>query len=837
MSKFRSLLSLRPQWRWPVRRWQRWWQGLTPVHQDRLVSVVPLISVLLFLAAIASAFTYFTQLEAQREQQEVTRDVEYAQQRLRLRLLEPHEPLQRMAQQIVNQELDPFQFSATAELLAGRFPELLAVSWLDAQNRVVATHAAALAPAQLNRSPGQPVLDEETGGALGVAREIMQPHFSRPLGGLGPDARLLLLLPLTQQGRYQGTLLVEYSLELLLRLGVPGDVRTRYAVALIDLSGNVVAGSVHQFEPDGIALLPWTGQPRSHQMAVAPVGPHLQLRATGYRISRDAAGEGFFWVVGSLSLLTIWMLLTNLRITRRRLQAQRALQTETLFRRAMENSMLTGMRALDLNGRITYVNPAFCSMTGWSESDLVGAQAPFPYWPAADVDKLHIRLEDELSGRTNAGGFEMPVQRKNGSTFFARMYVSPLIDSKGQQTGWMTSMTDISEPKRVREELGASYRRFTTVLDTLDQAVSVAPLNSTELLFANRMYQTWFGSTAGGHRQLIQLSQSSGTPASRPDGEDPQSDGLAGLPTDSLFEAHANHAELFIETLNQWLEVRSRYLTWVDGRLVQMVIASDITARRRAEQQAALQQERAEAASRLITMGEMASSVAHELNQPLTAISNYSSGMIARLQQQQISEAELLEVLQKTAKQAQRAGQIIQRIRAFVKRSEPTPTPSDAAQMVGNAVELAEIDLRRHLVRLNTYVAARLPQLLVDPILIEQVLINLLKNAGEAIIQAQRPVGQRQVELCVTPRHIEGLPVVEFSVRDNGRGIPPEQLERIYEAFYSTKAEGMGIGLKLCRSIVESHHGRLQARNLYNGQEIMGCEFSFWIPTLTALNP
>ena len=835
MSKFLSLFSPRLDWRWPVRRWQRWWQGLSPVHQDRLVSIVPLISVLLFLAAIASAFTYFTQLEAQREQQEVTRDVEYAQQRLRLRLLEPHEPLQRMALQIVNQELDPFQFSTAAELLAGRFPELLAVSWLDQQDRVVATHAAALAPAQLNRSAGQPVLNEETGGALGVAREIMQPHFSRPLGGLGPDARLLLLLPLTQHGSYQGTLLVEYSLELLLRLGVPGDVRTRYAVALLDLSGNVMAGSVHQFEPDGLILLPWTGQPRSFQMAVAPVGPHLQLRATGYRISRDAAGEGFFWVVGSLSLLTIWMLLTNLRHTRRRLQAQRALQSETLFRRAMENSMLTGMRALDLNGRITYVNPAFCSMTGWSESDLVGAQAPFPYWPASDVDKLHIRLEDELSGRTNAGGFEMPVQRKNGSTFYARMYVSPLIDSKGQQTGWMTSMTDISEPKRIREELGASYRRFTTVLDTLDQAVSVAPLNSTELLFANRMYQTWFGSTADGHRQLIQLSQRSG--ATRPDGEDHQSDGLAGLPTDTLFEATTDHAELFLETLNKWLEVRTRYLTWVDGRLVQMVIASDITARRRAEQQAALQQERAEAASRLITMGEMASSVAHELNQPLTAISNYSSGMIARLQQQQISEAELLEVLQKTAKQAQRAGQIIQRIRAFVKRSEPTPTPSDAAQMVANAVELAEIDLRRHLVRLNTYVAARLPQLLVDPILIEQVLINLLKNAGEAIIQAQRPVGQRQVELCVTPRHIEGLPVIEFSVRDNGRGIPPEQLERIYEAFYSTKAEGMGIGLKLCRSIVESHHGRLQARNLYNGQEIMGCEFSFWIPTLAALNP
>jgi len=264
-----------------------------------------------------------------------------------------------------------------------------------------------------------------------------------------------------------------------------------------------------------------------------------------------------------------------------------------------------------------------------------------------------------------------------------------------------------------------------------------------------------------------------------------------------------------------------------------MVIATDVTVRKQAEAQAALQQERAEAASRLITMGEMASSVAHELNQPLTAISNYSSGMITRLQKKQISEDELLAALEKTARQAQRAGQIIQRIRAFVKRSEPNPTLSDVAQMVTNATELADIELRRHMVRLSTYVAARLPKLMVDPILIEQVLINLMKNGAESIVQAERPAGQRLVELCVAPRTIDQTPVVEFVVTDTGKGIPPEQIERIYEAFYSTKSEGMGIGLKLCRSIVESHQGRLQARNLYNGSDVRGCEFSFWIPVGT----
>ena len=234
------IASLRARWR-PWRRWQRWWQGLSPAHQDRMVSIVPLISVLLFLAAIASAFTYFTRLEAQREQQEVTRDVEYAQQRLRLRLLEPHEPLQRMAAEVVGGELSPQLFGLEAELLAGRFPELLALTWLDARDQVVSAHAAVQAPALLNRSAGQPVLDVDTEGALGVARTTLQPHFSRPLGGPGPDSRLLLLLPLTHFGSFQGTLMVEYSLEMLLRLGVPGDVRTRYALALVDLNGNVVA--------------------------------------------------------------------------------------------------------------------------------------------------------------------------------------------------------------------------------------------------------------------------------------------------------------------------------------------------------------------------------------------------------------------------------------------------------------------------------------------------------------------------------------------------------------------------------------------------------------------
>jgi len=307
-------------------------------------------------------------------------------------------------------------------------------------------------------------------------------------------------------------------------------------------------------------------------------------------------------------------------------------------------------------------------------------------------------------------------------------------------------------------------------------------------------------------------------------------DDFSGMPGVTLTQAKSENSEIYLPNLNKWLEVRSRYLNWVDGRLAQMVISTDITSRRHAEEQAALQAERAQSASRLITMGEMASSVAHELNQPLTAISNYCNGMVTRIQGKQITEEELLKALEKTSHQAQRAGQIIQRIRSFIRRSESNRVLTLIAPMVSEAVELAELEMRRRQVRLSLYVSDRISKILVDPILIEQVLINLLKNAAEAIDHAKRPIDDRHVELQIVPKVIEDQQVVAFSVTDNGNGMTEEVMHRVFEAFYTTKKEGMGIGLNLCRSIIESHQGRMQAENIYNGNMIVGCRFSFWLP-------
>ena len=807
---------------------RRWWHRLPPLRQDRLAILAPLLAVLLFFSAIVAAFAYLRIEETDREQEAVQRDVEYTQQRLRLRLLERQEQITRIGREISNKELDITDFKGRASGMLDQYPELQSMAWVDERKRTRATVGMGFSDFGTLSFPGNALLKDSRDDGYNIVKQLNQLLYIQPPTGKEEQPLLQMFVPLQHKGQFAGVLITEYSIDGLYRYGVPYEVSARYAVSLQDASGKLIAGTSIPARKLVSRFLPWTHPGNEYAMPVSPVGSGLMVRAQAYRASFGVIGSGLFWLVSALSVLTAWMLIGNWRHTRRRQEAQQALMSETNFRRAMENSMLTGMRAMDLEGRITYVNAAFCQMTGWAEADLVGCTSPFPYWPEKDREHLTTLLREELSGNTTPGGIQVRVQRKDGGLFDARLYVSPLIDAMGTQTGWVASMTDITEPNRVREQLTASHLRFTTVLEALDASISVAPLGSDELLFANKLYRQWFGVQAGGHLRLV--AEAGMPPSPTNDDSEDSVDSFAGLPTTSLADSDSESAEIYVEALGKWLEVRSRYLSWVDGRLAQMVIATDISSRRQAEEQAAIQAQRAQNSSRLITMGEMASSVAHELNQPLTAINNYCNGMVSRIQDKQITEADLLTALQKTAHQAQRAGQIIQRIRNFVKRSEPNRTMSDVASMVTESLELAEIELRRFNVRLNHYVAARIPQALVDPILIEQVLVNLLRNAAESIDAAQRPTPERVVELRVLPKRIDDKPVVEFTVQDTGRGLPPEVMGRLYEAFYSTKANGMGIGLSLCRSIVESHLGRMSAENIYNGDVVVGCRFSFWIP-------
>jgi len=806
----------------------RWWKRQSPARQDRFATIGPLVSVLLFLAAIISAFWYLRNEEIERESETVKRDTEIAQQQIRLRLIENQEQLIRMARELVTRDIDADEFTGQAAGFIRERPEITHLSWITASRQRKASHAAAVFHLEFNPKgeqldPTLPVEGKRSEAELAftAARDLRQPVYSRAFKDAAGSPMFQIYVPLIDRSAFSGALVAQYSIDTLMRYFVPAEVSKRHTMTVLD-ENRELSSTVTPMPGQGARRAPIL-----HDVPLAPAANGLVLRGHGWRTSIGLISNTLFWMVVALSGLTVWMLLGTWRHMRRRSQIQGALVSETNFRRAMENSMLTGMRAMDLEGRITYVNPAFCAMTSFAEHELIGRLPPFPHWPPDRLDENARLLQQELQGRSPAGGIEVKVMRKDGSLFDARMYVSPLIDAKGHQTGWMTSMTNITEAKRIRDQLSASHERFTTVLEGLDAAVSVLSVQQSELLFANRSYRMWFGADARGHGLLAGSTLS--LPFLRE--SDDSVDSLSGLPTQELTEAGSDPREVYVEPLQKWFDVRSRYLQWTDGRLAQMLIATDITARRRAEEQAAQQAEKAQVTSRLVTMGEMASSVAHELNQPLTAITNYCNGMVSRVKADTISSNDLIAALDKTARQAERAGQIIHRIRNFVKRSEPQRQPSQAQAIVDDAVELAGIELRRRNVQIHTYVAQRLPMLACDPILIEQVVLNLLKNAAEAIDNAQLPSSRRHIELRVVPRHTsEEGGVIEFSVTDMGPGMKEEVIARLYEAFFSTKAEGLGIGLSLCRSIVESHRGRIRAQNLYNGSSIVGCRFAFTLP-------
>jgi two-component system sensor histidine kinase DctS len=229
----------------------------------------------------------------------------------------------------------------------------------------------------------------------------------------------------------------------------------------------------------------------------------------------------------------------------------------------------------------------------------------------------------------------------------------------------------------------------------------------------------------------------------------------------------------------------------------------DITERKRAEELYRQQQERLQFTSRLVTMGEMASTLAHELNQPLSAISSYATGCVNRIEAGDATAVELKPPLAKLAAQAQRAGQIIRRIHDFVRRSEPRRELSDLNTIIEDALGLMEADTRKRGVRVIARLEPHLPPVSVDRVMVEQVAINLIRNGLDAM--GDSPPGAR---LLTVETHEENQELI-LSVGDNGPGIPEDVAARLFAPFFSTKAEGMGMGLNICRSIAELHRGRL----------------------------
>jgi PAS domain S-box-containing protein len=246
-----------------------------------------------------------------------------------------------------------------------------------------------------------------------------------------------------------------------------------------------------------------------------------------------------------------------------------------------------------------------------------------------------------------------------------------------------------------------------------------------------------------------------------------------------------------------------------------IVIIQDISERLKREEETQQYQQIISDSRRLSLLGEMAAGLAHEINQPLSAITNYTEGCIQRLENKTAEPEAIRDALKIVTEQADRAGQIISRIRGFVKKEAVEKQKLGTADIIEEAVRLVKPDLERRGIDLSTDLEMSECPVSVDKIQIQQVILNLIRNASDAMEEH----GTKSQKITVSTKVTDDN-TVEISVTDTGPGIPKAKLNQIFDPFYTTKSSGLGLGLNICQSIIESHGGRMWATSSKKGAAI-----------------
>ena len=581
-------------------------------------------------------------------------------------------------------------WSAEAMALLRDNRDWMRLEWRDAQMNSLAFVDSPLRTPVFERTPRADTLGEAT-QACQRARRINGPSYSAsyylPLpDGLGMEV-MELCLPQTLSGELVGYTLVTYGLQPLLIERLGNTFGRRNEVSFIEADGTRLA--ISGMQRRGLRLF------TSQQLVDLP-GNTLVLRMDSRRGEPNLFPNVLTALVTAMSMALITVMVLLVKDSRRRLKAERDLAEALAFRKAMEDSLFTGLRARDLEGRITYVNPAFCDMVGLPASALIGRNAPMPYWPPEMVDEYKQRQAIRLAGNAPPReGFESVFMRHDGTRFPVLIIEAPLINTRGVQTGWMGAMIDISEQRRVEEMSRAS-------------------------------------------------------------------------------------------------------------------------------------QERLQATARLATVGEMASLLSHELNQPLAAIASYANGSLNLLKDPGSlaqSQEDVHMALRRIAEQAGRAGRVINSVHDFVRRRDQTREPVAPHALFEAILPLVNLQARKLQVRVLTRFEPRLPAVWCDRTMVEQVLLNLARNGMQAM---DTPDCRDRVLVLQAKRAASNAEQawVELAVTDVGTGIAADVADQLFTPFFTTKAEGMGLGLSLCRTVVEQHGGHLE----FEAQAPKGTVFRFTLP-------
>ncbi|MGN1209041.1 MAG: ATP-binding protein, partial [Duodenibacillus sp.] len=526
--------------------------------------------------------------------------------------------------------------------------------------------------------------------------------------------------------------------------------------------------------------------------SLSPLPPNVAIATTNVTpqsiYSHTTLVRGIL-IFGALLIAAIFWIL---HYQFRQMNTETLLRARVIVQQALSQSLLDGVCATDRKGRVLFTNGAFLRMFGLKAQELTELTPPYRIC-ASQTDAPFARILSADSGaQTTHKEFE--ARRKNGAVFDCSVSIVPLRPRTKfpRRSGWLLIFRDITQQKRAREALQLAHERTLLVLEAMDATVSVVrrTTDKPELVYANRRYISAFGETVVPHMKLC----------------------------DRLREVGPAQAtgEVWVPERKQWLACTLRSIGWLDNTMVEILTVRDVTERKNAEALIDQQLKNAEQSSRLITMGEMTSSLAHELNQPLAAVQNYASAAQTMLLADKLTGEGANTALTKIINQTQRAAQIIKRIRGFAKRTEAQLSETALSRILDETMELALIQSKKLGVRLNLDVQSNVKTLMCDAVMIEQVLFNLVKNAMEASLTAVEAGAPKSVRLCVK----DEAPNIVFYVIDNGTGISETDAEHLFDPFYTTKKTGMGIGLNICRTIVESHHGRLTFENNPEGGTI-----------------
>ncbi len=362
---------------------------------------------------------------------------------------------------------------------------------------------------------------------------------------------------------------------------------------------------------------------------------------------------------------------------------------------------------------------------------------------------------------------------------------------------------------RLRSALHSADRRFRAVLDGLSAAVYAVGERSGIVLYANR------------HFSEMLETDPVGKPSTVIDGRFRMVDAKAGAAAPQSATSPFRHDEARDEQTGKWYLVQSGHISWETGERVQLKVLMDITEQRQASALRQQHQDMLHNTARSAVLAEIASMLGHEINQPLMAISTYTSAGMLLLSKPEPDIGQAMIALEKAMVQVSRSSDIVERTRGFLRRRAPAMSDGDINSAVRSAAQSIELNLQDPLLSFRMDLAENLPALLFDRILIEQVVINLLTNALDAVRAA--PANDHRIDVT-TDLAPDGS--VRVAVRDSGAGFVGVADDTLYRPFYTTKSDGLGLGLSICRSVIEAHAGRLW-HDTHDGK---GTTFQFTLP-------